>query len=90
MTTLDNIHQLIATNKIQEAIAQLDNIIADTPDHHDAIFLRGKLHWRMGNKSAATSDYCRANRLCPGGPATRALENARDIIDFFNPDIYNP
>ncbi len=90
MTTLDNIHKLIASDKIQEAIAMLDQIITDTPDHHDAIFLRGKAYWRIGNKSAATSDYCRASKLRPEGPATRALENARDIIDFFNPDIFNP
>lgn len=87
---LDHIHQLIASEKITEAITDLNRIIADFPNHHDAIFLRGKLHWRIGNKSAATSDYCRASRLQPDGPASRALENARDIIDFFNPDILNP
>jgi len=31
-----------------------------------------------------------AASLDPDGPAARALENARDINDFYNTDLYNP
>ena len=89
MTPLHHIETLIDNNEITTAIAELDSIIDNEPNHHDAVFLRGRLHWRMGNKAAATSDYCRASQLNPTGPATKALENAQDIIDFFNPDIFN-
>lgn len=85
-----HITELISDGRLQEAIEELNTIISSEPDNHDAIFARGKLYWKLGNQSAATADYTRASELQPDGPATRALENARDIIDFFNPDIFNP
>lgn len=56
----------------------------------DLYFRRGKLWWRLGNRSAATSDYAHAVALDPASPAVKALEHARDVADFFNPDLYNP
>ena len=31
-----------------------------------------------------------ASELDPSSPAAKALEQARDIAGFFNPDLYNP
>ena len=36
------------------------------------------------------SDYSKATGLNPDSPAAMALEQARDIAGFFNPDLYNP
>lgn len=85
-----HISQLISDGLLQDAISELDAIISCEPGNHDAIFTRGKLYWRLGNQAAATADYTRAADLQPDGPAVRALENTQDIIDFFNPDIFNP
>ena len=41
-------------------------------------------------KPFAITDYEHAVSINPNSPAKIALENARDIISFFNPDIYNP
>ena len=53
-------------------------------------FERGKLHWREGDRAAATSDYLKAAELDPESPAVQALDHARDIEAFFNPDLLNP
>ncbi len=68
----------------------LDEFIAANPDHAEALFLRGKVWWRMGERSRATSDYAASAAIDPAGPAAKALEQARDIADFFNPDLLNP
>ncbi len=36
------------------------------------------------------TDYAYASELDPSSPAIKALEQARDIAGFFNPDLYNP
>ena len=56
----------------------------------EALFLRGKIHWRLGNRSRATSDYAAAAAADPDSPAAEALEQARAVEDFFNPDLLNP
>lgn len=95
MQDLQIIDRLVADGKLSEAIAELTVIIASAEcvpgsDVADLLFRRGKLYWRLGNRSRATSDYARSAGLAPHGPASMALEQARDIEAFFNPDIYNP
>lgn len=90
MAITQNYKQLIADNRFQEALKILDSLIIDAPDNDTLLFDRGKLRWRMGDRQGATGDYAKASSLNPDSPAVRALENARDIADFFNPDLYNP
>ena len=73
-----------------EAMALLDKLIADYPGDDSLFFTRGKLHWRHGQRPAAMADYLEAVRLNPDSPAAVALAHARDIDDFFNPDLFNP
>lgn len=82
--------RLYESGRQAEAMAALSELIAAEPDNADALFARGKLYWRSGNRSAATTDYAHAAALQPDGPAARALEMARDIESFFNPDLLNP
>lgn len=56
----------------------------------DLYFRRGKLYWRLGRRGEATSDYMKAVAVNPSSPASRALENARDVEAFYNKDLYNP
>ncbi|MCM1293208.1 MAG: hypothetical protein NC111_04940 [Bacteroides sp.] len=87
MTDLEDI---LKVNNPEEAIVLLNSFIATHPDNAEALFQRGKLHWRLGHRSLATSDYAAASLIDPDSPAAMALENARDIEDFFNPDLLNP
>ena len=49
-----------------------------------------RIAWKKGDKTAALACYERGADLDPDGPAAIALEQARDIMDFFNKDLYNP
>ena len=63
-----------------EATAPLDELY----------YRRGRLFWQSGNHGAAVSDYERAVENNPQSPAATALELARDVFNYFNPDLLNP
>ncbi|MDE5749752.1 MAG: tetratricopeptide repeat protein [Duncaniella sp.] len=91
MEKLQNIENIIASGDLSRAVEALTEMIDNGSDGLDDLyFRRGKLYWRLGRRSEATSDYMKAVALNPDSPAARALENARDIEAFFNPDLYNP
>lgn len=90
MQTLQFISSQISQNKLSEALHLLDEYVSEHPDCADAYFMRGKLHWKFGNRAAATNDYAVAADLAPGSAAEAALEQARSIEAFFNPDLLNP
>lgn len=90
MHTLQFIDLQISQNKLTEALDMLDEYIVERPTCADAFFMRGKVYWKLGNRSAATGNYATAAELAPGGPAEAALEQARNIEAFFNPDLLNP
>lgn len=90
METTQDYQTLISKGLFNEALAELTRLLDATPDDDKLLFTRGKIKWRLGDRSGATGDYAKAVALNPESPATKALENARDIADFFNPDLYNP
>lgn len=90
MQNLQIIDDLIASGDLEKALAELDRMVSAAPDDDNLLFVRGKLLWRLGRRAAATSDYAKAAAINPGSPAAMALEHARDVADFFNPDLYNP
>lgn len=90
MDRLDTVRSLASAGNLEEALAMLDSMIGEMPLSDVLLFERGKLRWRAGDRPGATSDYASAVRLNPDSPAARALEQARDVADFFNPDLYNP
>lgn len=90
MHTLQLIASQISQNHLQPALDMLNDFIRSHPDNAEALFMRGKLYWKLGNRAAATSSYAAAAELDPGSPAAAALEQARTIEAFFNPDLLNP
>lgn len=90
MSGLQKINELIAENRLPEAVEALNCYIALNPEDDEACFLRGRVYWRMGDRRKAINDYAKAVEINPGSGAARAIENARDVMDFFNPDIFNP
>ncbi len=80
---------LFAANRLDEAEAALD-IFADTADYAWALYMKGRIAWKRGMKSRALSFYAEAAGLDPDSEATTALEQAREVMDFYNKDLYNP
>lgn len=91
-----NIDSLVASGRLDEAIGVLTlaivrfSVADDKKSLADMYFRRGKLYWRLGRRAEATSDYAKASDLDPESAAVKALELARDVEAFFNPDLYNP
>lgn len=56
----------------------------------DIFYRRGRLYWKLGRRGAAISDYERAVAIDSESPAAEALKMCRDIMDFYNTDLYNP
>lgn len=89
MFNRQNFDDLISASRFEEALQCVTLAIESEPD--DGLYLlRGRLYWKLGRRSEATSDYCRAVELNPESAAAMLLEQARGIADFFNPDLLNP
>lgn len=89
-TFLKNIDKLSAQGNFQEAMSLLNEAISNDADNDTLYLTRGKLFWRLGERSRAMTDYSTALHLNPASPARHHLEMAQDIADFFNPDLLNP
>ncbi|MBD5374307.1 MAG: tetratricopeptide repeat protein [Paramuribaculum sp.] len=89
-SSVEEIKNLADRGELEDAIRLLDIYIRNNPQADEAYFLRGRLRWRAGDRSGATSDYAHASAINPESGAVRALEMARDIESFFNPDLLNP
>lgn len=90
MTNLQNYRLLIFESRFEEALGLIDMLVGKSPEDDELLFERGKLRWRLGDRAGATGDYAKAALINPDSPAVKALEHARDVADFFNPDLYNP
>lgn len=87
MPQYEEIEKAIADGDLPRAEQALEDLPADDAT---AQYLRGRLSWRKGLKAQAISAYARAAALDPHGPAPVALEQAKNIMDFFHHDLYNP
>lgn len=76
-------------SELMGCIEAIDREISENPGA-DAFYRRGRLYWKLGRNGEAISDYERASALDPGSPAVEALKLARDVMDFYNTDLYNP
>lgn len=93
----DNIHNSLAgyvakaveDGNTDAAMERLDSELSER-ETAEAYYLRGRLMWKLGRKAEAMSDYSKAAAIDPSSPASAALEMARDVMNFFNPDLYNP
>lgn len=94
MTTIDflQIEHLLHNSKPNEAIQLLDNYAtqANALDLAQIYYLRGNAYRQLGNWRQAINNYHQAIAIDPNSPAKAACQNANEILDFFNHDLYNP
>lgn len=90
MEHLNNIKMLISNGNIDQAIQELDAIIANDPATCDeAYYLRGNAYRKRGDWKNALNNYLSAIEINPDSPATHAREILMDILNFYNKDMYN-
>lgn len=91
MDKFNEIESLLSKNRLDEALSLVDENIKSSGSNLDLLyFYRGKINWRKGLNSQAITDFEHSVALNPESKARHALEMARDITDFFNPDLLNP
>jgi tetratricopeptide (TPR) repeat protein len=59
-----------------------------TPDEKE--YQLGKECQRKGDWQGAMNHYLEAVSINPDSPAKAALEMVKEILDFYNKDMYNP
>lgn len=90
MGNLESVTTLVKEGRLQDAIEILNGMIESELNNDTLYFERGKLYWRIGERAKAMSDYAMAKSVNPESPAAKALDQAYDVANFFNPDLYNP
>ncbi len=85
----EDVSKAVGNGDVDGALDMLDKAVADG-ESAEAYYLRGRLKWKLGMKTEAMGDYSKAAAIDPSSPAVAALELARDVMDFFNHDLYNP
>lgn len=86
LPSLDSIKGLPSS----EAIPILDAIIKEHPLYEEAITLRGLKYWALNRPQQAIENYLRALQINPDSKAATALQYAKQVLDFYNPDLLNP
>lgn len=90
MEQLKTIKELINQGQIDQAIKELDVIIANSPSTSDeAYYLRGNAYRKKGDWQTALNNYLSAIEINPESPALPAKDMLMDILNFFNKDMYN-
>lgn len=82
----DKIKILFDANRLAEA-TQLLNAC---PDDAWVQYMLGRIAWKEGRRADAIEYYERAAASDPESEAAVALEQAQEIMNFFNKDLYNP
>lgn len=88
---IEKIKEMIAAGHLDDAMAAANTALVNgSSPAWEAYYLRGRIHWRLGDRRQAINDYHSSVALNPHGPAEQALAQANEILSFFNPDIFNP
>lgn len=86
----ERIRNLLAGDRADEAIAELERYRIDGGTMDDTLFyLLGNAWRKKGNWQMAMNNYLEAVHLNPESPAQQALDIANEILDFYNKDMYN-
>ncbi|MDM8269471.1 tetratricopeptide repeat protein [Barnesiella viscericola] len=90
MISIEDINRMIGENELEKALVHLEERLAYDPQDDGAYYLKGSLFWKQGNWKLAIENYLKATEINPESPARQAYEMVMEIINFSNPDLYNP
>lgn len=92
--SIDDIRQLIAEERVDEAITAAGEVIGDAgASVHEramAYYLRGNAYRKFNDLKQAMNSYLESMELEPDGPAAMAYSHAQEVMAFYCKDLYNP
>lgn len=83
------IKDLIEENKNEEAIKELEDIIAKDNSQEMAYYLMGNIFRKKQDWANAINNYTKAIDINPNSPAVQAKKMSIEVLNFFNTDMYN-
>ena len=83
------IKALIDQDKVDQAMQELDEIIAQDDKQEIAFYLKGNIYRKKQDWQNAINYYSQAIELNPSSPANDARDMCIEILNFFNTDMYN-
>ncbi|HCE47615.1 MAG TPA: hypothetical protein DEQ84_02935 [Prevotellaceae bacterium] len=88
MREIDNICRLLDKGENDKAIRLL-NIQINTHEADDKLYyMRGNAYFKSGNWQYAMEDYMQAISINAESPAAEAIKMARNILEFYNKEIF--
>ena len=88
MVTKVEIQQLVEDGLYDAALTAVEEQLLTGADEH-FFYLKGKILLRKGDWKGATDAFLHAQELNPESPACEQLAMIKDIMDFYNKDMYN-
>jgi tetratricopeptide (TPR) repeat protein len=91
MTDFAKAKELFDAHRIEEAQIVLNSLLVNEPEHLQAILLRGHIFFKKQNLGDAINYYEQVIELDPENKeAKTGLEMAKNILEYFTPDLLNP
>lgn len=90
---LNEIRELIKRGLSREAITMSENVVNQEDDIKTvamALYLKGNAYMRQGDWTNAANSYLQAIAIDPNGPATEAYRSMKEILNFYDHNLYNP
>ena len=87
--TIYDVQRLLEDGNLQGALTEVTKLTAQEGDNDKLYYLQGKIHLRNGEWQAAMNAFLQAQELNPESPAKEQLAMIKDIMDFYNKDMYN-
>lgn len=86
---INDIKRLIDDGQIDQAIALLDDALANGLPTDELYYYRGNAYRAKSQWQRAACDYMEAVAINPNSPAQEALTILDEIFNFFNKDLWN-
>lgn len=87
---MTHIKELLQANKLDEATLLLQELLAENPNNDTAHYLLGNVARKRADWKGAIFHYLSALEINPNSPAREAHAMVVQILNFSNPDLYNP
>lgn len=88
--TKEEISTVVNAGSLAEAKSLVEAALSADPSDDTAYYALGRALWKHGRRGEAMEAYSRATAINPRSEAAHALTIARDVFDYFNPDLLNP